>query len=83
MKPSNKLHYTSLSDWLAVRDFGHDDPGRRPGPERQPKEIGAEVVIVPAVLLPGGFSLHGNPEEQRGRQRRVDANRVLAKHRLR
>ena len=28
---SSERRYKNLSDWIAVRDLGHEDPGRRPG----------------------------------------------------
>lgn len=82
MKPSNEKKYANLSNWIAVRDAGLDPGGRRPTDDLLFKPSGVDPFpVMPRHNLPRGFGgLYGNPEEQRARQRRIDANRVLEKY---
>jgi hypothetical protein len=78
MKPSDRILFTSYGDWLAVKDYGHDDPGRMPTDHLLYQEPGKEIPVAPQ-RTPVSFSLF-DTDEQRARQSRIAANLILEKY---
>jgi hypothetical protein len=74
---SSERRYVRLSDWIAIRDFGHEDPGLRP--------LGDELFLTAEPLPPSSSRVNAitslRPPDPEARSAQVDT--LLTLHGIR